>query len=242
MPVLAVADRQIPYEIRRSRRAKRLRIVVRPGRVEVVVPKRTWRFTIDSFVHANRRWIYEKTKRLEAREAAGEFSTEPQRYVSGARILFRGRRLRLIVESADVELPELTYKTAFRVQVPRTLSPGAREAAARACVDAWFAQRARADVEAHIRRYAPRLGHTPTAFRFKNQKTLWGSCSARGVISLNWRLVAAPKKILEYVVVHEICHLVERNHSPKFWRLVAALMPDYREHRPWLTRHGVALK
>ena len=75
-----------------------------------------------------------------AGDSQGELSSKPQRYVSGARILFRGRRLQLVVESADVHLPELTYETSFRVRVPRALSPVAKEAAVRACVDAWFAQ------------------------------------------------------------------------------------------------------
>ena len=74
-----------------------------------------------------------------------------------------------------------------------------------------------------------------------NQKTLWGSCSPKDVISLNWRLIAAPREVFEYVVVHELCHLRERNHSSRFWGLVEELMPDYRERRAWLKEHGVGL-
>ncbi len=92
-----------------------------------------------------------------------------------------------------------------------------------------------------MRQHAPGLGVAPRAIRIGNQKTLWGSCSARGVISLNWRLLAAPRPIFEYVVVHELCHLRERNHGPRFWRLVGNVLPDYRERRAWPRRHGVAL-
>jgi predicted metal-dependent hydrolase len=109
-------------------------------------------------------------------------------------------------------------------------------------VTEWLGRRALEDARSHVERRAPRLGRKPTSLRIGDQKTLWGSCSSRGAISLNWRLVAAPPAVFEYVVVHELCHLVERNHGEAFWQLVGELMPDYREHRSWLKKHGVALR
>ena len=237
MPAVTVGETTIPYRVRRSRRAKRLRLVVKPGLVEVVAPRRAGAPSIAVFVDSKRHWLYDKTRAV--RELG--LAALPERFVSGAKVLYRGRFLRLRVEMAEVPRAELRYATAFLLRVPSRLDASARERAARDCVVTWLRQRALDDARALIDRHAPALGVRPSGLRIGRQKTLWGSCSARGVISLNWRLMAAPRAIYEYVVVHELCHLRERNHGPRFWRLVAAALPDYRERRNWLKRHGVAL-
>lgn len=89
---------------------------------------------------------------------------------------------------------------------------------------------------------ASRLGVTFERIAIRDQRTRWGSCSSRGTLSFNWRLVLAPPEVAEYVVVHELCHLREPNHSPRFWQLVAAARPGYREQRRWLAEHGWELQ
>ena len=76
----------------------------------------------------------------------------------------------------------------------------------------------------------------------RGQKTRWGSCSSRGTLSFNWKLMLAPPEILDYVIVHELCHLTHMNHSPAFWALVASVLPDYRERRRWLRENGALLE
>jgi len=88
---------------------------------------------------------------------------------------------------------------------------------------------------------APEIGVEPARVQIRGQRTRWGSCSARGTLSFNWRLVLAPLEVLDYVVVHELCHLREPNHSQRFWRLVASRRPDWRRQRDWLTAHGPEL-
>jgi predicted metal-dependent hydrolase len=88
---------------------------------------------------------------------------------------------------------------------------------------------------------APALGVSYRRIEIRDQRTRWGSCSPRGTLSFNWRLVLAPFDVLDYVVVHELCHLREPNHSPRFWRLVAAHRPGWREQRDWLRDHGAEL-
>ena len=88
---------------------------------------------------------------------------------------------------------------------------------------------------------AAALGVSYERIVIRGQRTRWGSCSARATLSFNWRLALAPAEVLDYVVVHEVCHLCEPNHSPRFWRLVAERRPDWRSHRDWLRVHGAEL-
>ena len=99
-------------------------------------------------------------------------------------------------------------------------------------------RRTRAAVEEVAPAHAKRLGVTYGRIAVRDQRTRWGSCSSRGTLSFNWRLALAPPEVLEYVVVHELCHLREQNHSQRFWRLVEAVYPRYDERERWLTRYG----
>lgn len=90
--------------------------------------------------------------------------------------------------------------------------------------------------------YAQQIGVSYERIRIAEQKTRWGSCSGKGTLSFNWKLMLAPPKVLDYVVVHEVCHLKEMNHSPRFWNLVEEIMPDYKEYRKWLKENGNTLR
>ena len=89
--------------------------------------------------------------------------------------------------------------------------------------------------------YAAQLGVTYSSIRIAEQKTRWGSCSSRGTLSFHWRLVLAPPAVMDYVVVHEVCHLIHMDHSPDFWAEVESLMPDYKVYKTWLKKNGLAL-
>ncbi|MBI3540616.1 MAG: M48 family metallopeptidase [Deltaproteobacteria bacterium] len=91
-------------------------------------------------------------------------------------------------------------------------------------------------ITASIRRFQPFIGICPQKISIRNQKTRWGSCSRRHHLSFNWRLVLLPPEILDYVVVHELCHLLHLNHSREFWKKVESILPDYLEKRRWLKK------
>lgn len=99
-------------------------------------------------------------------------------------------------------------------------------------------EQARITLTARTDYYAEILQVKYQKIRIGSQKTRWGSCSSRGTISYNWHLVLMPEIILDYVVVHELCHLIEMNHSPQFWSRVENVLPDYRDRRAWLKKHG----
>lgn len=97
-------------------------------------------------------------------------------------------------------------------------------------------QAARRQIEERLHMWAPRIGAQWQRVRIGNQRSRWGSCSARGTLSFNWRLVKLPAKLFDYVIVHELCHLKHLNHSPAFWQLVARHIPDYRQRRQQLRK------
>ncbi|MEO0763396.1 MAG: YgjP-like metallopeptidase domain-containing protein, partial [Pseudomonadota bacterium] len=102
-------------------------------------------------------------------------------------------------------------------------------------------QGARERMAPAIERYAAEAGRRCTALSFRDTRSRWGSCSSAGRISLSWRLAMAPPVVQDYVAAHEVAHLVEMNHSPRYWAVLARLMPDYEIHRRWLRREGRAL-
>lgn len=225
---------RIAYGVRESARAKRRRVVVEPGRVEVVVPPGTPREGAGSaaeLVREKRRWIYEKVR------AVGAPSPSEQRWLSGATIPFRGRYIGLRVEASDVLAPEVTYRSRFYVRVPRGTPAGAREAAVGAAVTSWLEGRLEEDAGGMARRFARRLGLEAPPVRLLPMKRMWASCGKDGVIRLTPELIRVPRPVLEYVVAHEVAHLVHRNHSKAFWRVVATLLPDWRDRRAWLLRY-----
>jgi predicted metal-dependent hydrolase len=108
-------------------------------------------------------------------------------------------------------------------------------------LEAWYREQAREEVTRAVEREAPRLGVTYTRVTIRDQQTRWGSCSKVGALSFNWRLIVAPPAILNYVVVHELCHRIRHDHSPEFWELVAEARPTFAEERAWLSEHGPEL-
>jgi predicted metal-dependent hydrolase len=102
----------------------------------------------------------------------------------------------------------------------------------------WYREEARTEVERVLRHESRRLQIAYRSVSIRDQSSRWGSCSSRGVLSFNWRLICAPPAVLHYVVVHELCHVVRHDHSPVFWQVVALARPSYPEERRWLAEHG----
>jgi predicted metal-dependent hydrolase len=227
---LHVGNTVIHYAVREGSRTKRRHLVVTPELVEVVVPVGEVD-TAEEFIVSRKKWVFERW--TEVREAAKRQETVGTgRLVSGAKVLFRGRRLRLTVVATDGPA-RVEYRSAFVLHRPAGMS----DEDLQEVLNQWFKARVREDVGEFVQKHAARLSARPTAVRILDLKHIWGSCGEGGVIHLNWRLVHAPKPVLEYAVVHELCHLVHRNHSPEFWALVEEMLPDYQVRKNWLEKN-----
>lgn len=128
----------------------------------------------------------------------------------------------------------------MRSPLPRICVAGPREHAPRRLLD-WLKREARKDLSARVTWHAGRLGLAPKRVSVRDQSSRWGSCSSAGSLSFSWRLILAPCLVLDYVAAHEVAHLKEMNHGPRFWQLVRRTMPRYEEARSWLRRHGGGL-
>lgn len=232
--VLTYGSRQIPYQLRVMPR-KRLRITVRPDlTVRAEAPEGFSDEEIQDALRSKARWI---AKQLDAIEEFHPLPT-PHRYVSGETIEYLGRQYRLKVEEGK-KAPAKLKGRFLHVSVRDRNDPSA----VRSAVDSWYRTRAREVFHRYLDAclaVASRHGVPPEpVLAIREMRTRWGSCSPAGRITLNLRLVQAPVHCIEYVVMHELCHLVHHNHSPAFYRLLTRCMPDWEERRAVLSRVAV---
>jgi predicted metal-dependent hydrolase len=212
----------IPYTVRRSERARRVRVTVDAQRgVEVVLPARAREREAAAAVAELRPWI---ERRLH--EAAAV--RERVRARAGT-VPYLGTVLRLVPEAGRTRV----HRRGDALHVPAGDPAPALER--------WFRREARVQLEPRVAEARAALGRPGCELTVRNQRTRWGSCSSSGALSFNWRLLLAPEQVLDYVVWHEACHLVVMDHSPRFWALLEHHRPGYREQRRWLRRHGATL-
>ncbi|HEY3266829.1 MAG TPA: SprT family zinc-dependent metalloprotease [Armatimonadota bacterium] len=224
-----------PYTIRRSARAKRMRLRVDVnGGVEVVLPQRAPARAVAPFVAEHADWIRHTRERFAAlRQQRAESGPAGERTVS-----YRGRDLPLRVEpSMDGRLTLQYRDDHFAVHT----RPDSSDEEVKSLLTEWYRRVARPLFEERVMEMNLATGYEWKRIRIGEQKTRWGSCSTSGTLSFNWRLLMAPPEILDYVVIHELAHLREPNHSAAFWALVRAQCPDYAACVRWLKANGPAL-
>jgi predicted metal-dependent hydrolase len=160
----------------------------------------------------------------------------------GERILFLGREYNINVDLCDMSGALARFDEGkFNVCLSKKLKGKARQAALEKAFEELFRDKARAVLEERLALYSPLIGVTYNNMRVKGQKTRWGSCSSKGNLNFNWRLIMAPEWIIDYVIVHELCHLKHLNHSRQYWEMVFQYMPEYKKARLWLRENGMEL-
>ena len=220
-------------EVIRSRRRKTVDVRVEQGIVSVVVPSDLPVERIDALLADKRAWI--KEKMILHREAR-PLST--RRFVSGEAIPYLGRNYRLKVVDGPFAAPRVETGRLV-VSVP---GGAIQPEMVRNAVLRWYRRRAQEKLKTKVARLAPVVGVKPGQVEVKAFRSRWGSCSPRGDVAFNWRIMMAPNRVVDYVVIHELCHLIQHDHSPAFWREVARRMPDYTECREWLKEHAEQLE
>jgi predicted metal-dependent hydrolase len=223
---LALEGETVTVRVRESGRARSLRVRLGPRLpLEAIVPRRVGDAELDRFLLERRDWIARKL--AEARSAAARSNV-------------------LGLDRPDVVWLGLTpIPVAFGPAVSPRLRDGSlvvgSSPTAEQAIERWYRREARKRIGRVVAREAARLRVRPGTLAIRDPKTRWGSCSSRGTIGFSWRLVIAPLEVLEYVVVHELCHLRELNHGKRFWRLLDEARPGWRDEAGWLREHGLEL-
>jgi predicted metal-dependent hydrolase len=213
---------------RRSIRAHAYRLTLRKDGVAVAtIPRHGSEREALVFVAEHQDWLARARARQARRPRAAEIWTV------GTAVLWRGELTEIRVADAG-ERPKVCL--AADVFPVRSL-----EGDLRAPLEAQFARRAKIELPARTWELAAETGADVKHVTVRNQRSRWGSCSAGGTISLNWRLVQAPERVRDYIIYHELAHLWEMNHSDRFWARVGQVCPDWREAEHWLKRSGSLL-
>jgi predicted metal-dependent hydrolase len=227
---LVAAGRALDVPVRESARSRTLRVTVGPDHpLEVVVPVGTRDRAIDRFLRDKRDWIARNVAAAESIAAA------PGR-------LGLDRPGVAFLHGEPVPVTRVQNRRSFARLTRGRVVVGGTRAQAEAALERFYRRLAREAVTDTAEREARRLGLSYRAIGIGDQRTLWGSCSPRARLSFSWRLMLAPREVLDYVVVHELCHLRHAHHRRSFWQLVEAAYPGYSEQERWLREHGRELQ
>ncbi len=213
-------------KIIRTKRKTIALIVNEKGEVIIRAPKRATKREINALVKKHAGWIVKK--RAEARKNQETFAS--RQFVEGEEFYFLGKNYVLQYTGSE--------KSTLRLWGEKLQIANSAQEKAKIVIEKWYKKEARQIFTERVNFYAEKYGFEYKKLKLSSAKRRWGSCSSIGNINLTWRLVMAPPEIIDYVVVHELCHLREQNHSKAFWVQVGAIMPDYKVRRKWLKENG----
>ena len=228
-------ETQVAYTIRRSaRRKKTVAVTVDPtGGVLLVAPEHFATSRLDAVVRRKAAWIVQRLRRVQSHDQP----LSPREFVSGESVLYLGRHYRLKVN------PNATGDAKLRggwLHVPAPA--GALQTAdVRAALVSWLRRHAAERLPERVEAWRPKAGVAMPPVIIADQQKRWGSCDRTGTIRLNWRIIQAPMRLVDYVVVHELVHLRHRGHGRDYWQAVGRVMPDYERRRDDLRQRGVEL-
>ncbi|OGG55587.1 MAG: zinc metalloprotease [Candidatus Handelsmanbacteria bacterium RIFCSPLOWO2_12_FULL_64_10] len=223
---------ELSYSVRRSARRKTLTITVERDRSVVVhAPSHASDEAIQRVVESRRQWIFSK---LHHAQKYQELPHPPgKELVSGESALYLGRSYRIEVVadgSGEIEF-------AHRFMIPASHAMRRKGA-----MREWYLARANEKILPRVERHAHALGVEFKRARIVDNRYRWGSCTVHDNVTFNWRLIKAPIFVIDYVIVHELAHLIEANHNPRFWNVVRTHVPRMEKARAWLNENGQVLE
>ncbi len=226
---MVVRGRQIPLNVIRNRRARRYLLRLRPdGSVRLTIPRRGSVIEGRRFAERNAEWLGRQLEKLPVHPV------KPKQWLVGAEILFRGETVKI-----EAGMNGESGMIRFGDEVVKVTDHGAD---LRPAIERHLWRLAAKELPPRVLQYAALHQLPVRRISVRNQRSRWGSCSRRGTISLNWRLIQTPAFVRDYILIHEIMHLREMNHSSRFWREVERACPNYEIAERWLKQHSSLLK
>jgi predicted metal-dependent hydrolase len=227
--------RDIEYQLLPGVDRKTTDIVIeRNGVISVRPPKDYSPEQVDAVVESKRLWIYRNLAEWRDLNATAVV----REWVNGETFLYLGRSYRLsfvVNQDGDLKLKE------GRFCLNRGLIDKGGTDAAKQAFETYYTDKGLQRIKDRVQYYAPKVGVKPASIQVKEMGYRWASCSKADALSFHWKCMMAPPKIIDYIVVHELCHIHHRDHSDAFWNEVDKIMPDYRERKAWLKINGARL-
>ncbi|SHJ03505.1 M48 family metallopeptidase [Desulfosporosinus lacus] len=237
MEHLTIRDHTIPYEERRSTRYRRITLSILEDRVRISAPKNVSAKQLKDLLSAKQEWI------LKHWLVKQDAMKGPARYIDGEQFLYRGNTIELKIIRYPRKLIRVFLEGhSLVVNLPMDLPEQDCAFNIMEALKLWYKAQARKILQDKLDEQAKRMQVSFQTFRLKEQKTRWGSCSSKGNLNLNWRIIMAPDPAMDYIVIHELAHLTHLNHSKQFWQRVAEFMPEYADWRKWFKDHGQNLR
>ena len=227
--------RDIDYQLLPGTDRKTTDIVIeRNGIITVHPPKGYSPEQIDAVVESKRMWIYRNLAEWRDLNATAVV----REWVNGETFLYLGRSYRLsLIAGQDVALKLKEGRFCLK----RSLVDKGGEQAARRAFEEFYTAKGLKRIREQVAFFAPKVGVTPSGVAVKDMGFRWASCTKQNKLSFHWKCMMAPAKVIDYMVVHELCHIHQRNHSAIYWNEVDKVLPDYKERKVWLKKHGAGL-
>lgn len=227
---IQLAGKPVTYTLKRSGKRRSIGLRIDDRGLTVSMPLRASEKWLHTVLNEKADWVVEKLGNWQSKKPA---ATE---WLDGEKLAFRGEAFTLRIIPSLFNSPPQIRGEQLHIHVVDTTD----EIKIEKVVTLWYRREAERVFQECVAHYAPLMHVAPKLIKLSSAKTQWGSCTSRGVVRLNWQLVKMPLHLIDYVVIHELAHLVEMNHSAAFWRVVESACPDYAQCRAELRRYGIS--
>ena len=229
----------IPYTLTESKQARRIRLTIDLNGFRVVKPHSAKMSDVDRALEAKSGWIYKHYVEFQSRKAR----EHKREWDSGEKVLYKGKEYEIRIFKHEEKRTTIKFNgIRFEILVNNEIGTNERKFLVKSILRHWYKKAAKIFIKDRLDYFCKITGLTYNIMRIKEQKTRWGSCSKKGNLNFNWKLIMSPEWVVDYIIVHEVCHLRYLNHSGEFWDMVALYMPDYKKARKWLKENGPGLK
>jgi predicted metal-dependent hydrolase len=237
--IFRIGNIEIPYDVIINNRLKTIRLSISTEGMKISMPGRVDFNEVLKLLETKKNWIVKHHLEFEMIK-----SVVPERYWEGGdKILYKGKEYSVNIYDSKKKGADIIFDgNEFGVNVDRNLSGTDRKDAIDKAFRKLFIDMAKKIIYDKLQYYSKLIGVTYNDIRITEQKTRWGSCSKKRNLNFNWKIIMAPENVLDYVVIHELCHLIHLNHSKDFWNTVSSIIPDYSDRRKWLKNNGRKLE
>ena len=222
-------EKEFEVKVKRTSRRRTVSLEVREGFVQIIVPNVLSEKEIENIIVKKTKWIRNKLLVHKSKPVY-----KPKEFITGESFSYLGKNYRLKVINSKKSCVEIKDDRIFVYKRPKGKS-------VKDLLVNWYKQQGIKLFEKKTKKYQELIGVKPSSISTRTYSKRWGSCSSKGDITFNWRIIMAPHSVIDYVVIHELCHLVHHNHSPKYWRTVKSFYPNYKEKVNWLRDHSKTL-